>query len=101
MIATGNTLLQQHFSVGSDAFYLTRQHPNFMFKCQNVLHGASAVQLIRLIPWNCTLKNLGWNGVYEKGFQKRTFEVLVGSQRSAEQSYAPLTEIVRLKRQLF
>jgi hypothetical protein len=38
--------------------------------------------------------------VYDKVFQERTFEV-VGSQRSALQSYTLLAGIFRLKRQLF
>jgi hypothetical protein len=75
MITAANTLLQQ-------PLYLTRQHPNFLFKSQNVLHGASAVQLTRTIPWDGLLKNLAWDGVYDKVFEERTFEV-VGSQRSA------------------
>jgi len=75
MITTANTLLQQ-------PLYLTRQHPNFLFKSQDVLDGASAVQLSRTIPWDGLLKNLAWDGVYDKVFQERTFEV-VGSQRSA------------------
>jgi hypothetical protein len=93
MITTGNTLLEQ-------PLYLTRQHPNFLFKSQDVLDGASAVQLSRTIPWDGLLKNLAWDGVYDKVFQERTFEV-VGSQRSALQSYTLLAGIFRLKRQLF